>query len=147
MSHCWELMPSKLFEPRSVCEARTERPETFKLRWPERGRIWQARPGAGRQAGTQAAVWVPAVLSLKMTGWDSWKERSLPATHSLSSTLESEGQSKHSAASQLHSHCQGLSAFPRAKSCIPFCSWPCLQGLRKGVCSDYGSGKSWEEQM
>lgn len=58
-----------------------------------------------RKTGTEAAVWVPAVLSLKMAGWDSLKG-AVPSsnTFSLSSMLESEGQSKHCVlASQLHS--------------------------------------------
>jgi hypothetical protein len=142
-------VPSKLSEPRSVCEpfrgpdrkARNIQAEQAR----KRGLIWQARPRAGRQAHRTA---VSAVLSLKMTGWDSLRaEVPSSSTFSFSFMLESEGQSKHCVlSSQLHSQlAMTFQRLPRAKSCIPFCPWPYLQGLVQGMCRDQGSVKNWKE--
>lgn len=131
-------MPSKLSQPRSACElfqgldrkARNIQAEQAR----KRGLIWQARPRAGRQAH-RAAVWVPAVLRLKMTGWDSLRgEVPSSSTFSFSFMLESEGQGKHCVlSSQLHSQlAMTFQLLPRAKSCIPFCSWPYLQRTLAG---------------
>lgn len=96
-----ELMPSYSSQGQSVspCKARNVQAEQTR----KRGRLWQARPRAGRQAH-KATAWAPAVLSLK-TGWDSLKgEVPSSSTFSFSFMLESEGHSKpHVLLPQLHS--------------------------------------------